>query len=165
MLVIFLYMEVLLFSNQKVPCWSCGGTKPTSYKNAQHQYQLRCWSTKAPILSVFIKRYLIRVMPMRQGRAYLYKNLWRGNQFKHAVWHNEMPNSWVFLFLQKNSKSPQIMVARVCTFGLIKRIIGLVTQPFFLVHLNKDDHSKKPSKNSEKRLMTLTCLSLTVKPF
>ena len=58
MLVIFLYKEVLLFSNQKLPCWACEGTKPTSYKNAQHHYQLRCWSTKARVLSVFIKRYL-----------------------------------------------------------------------------------------------------------
>ena len=59
MLVIFLYMEFLLFSNQKVPCWTCKGTKPTSYKNAQHQNQLRCWSTKAPALFVFIKRFLV----------------------------------------------------------------------------------------------------------
>ena len=58
MLVIFLYLEVLLFSNQKVPCWACKGTKPSSYKNAQHQNQLRCWSTKEPALFVFIKRYL-----------------------------------------------------------------------------------------------------------
>ena len=35
MLVIFLYMEVLLFSNQKVPYMACKVSKPTSYKNAQ----------------------------------------------------------------------------------------------------------------------------------
>ena len=59
MLVIFLYMEVLLISNKKVPCWACKGTKLTSYKNAQHQNQLKCWSTKAVILFVFITRFLI----------------------------------------------------------------------------------------------------------
>ena len=59
MLVILLYMEVLLFSNKKVPCWACKGTKPSSYKNAQHQNQLRCWSTKAQVLFVFITRSLM----------------------------------------------------------------------------------------------------------
>ena len=54
MLVIFLYMEVLLFSNQKVPYKACKVSKPTSYKNAQHQNQLRCWSTEAPVLFVSI---------------------------------------------------------------------------------------------------------------
>ena len=59
------------------------------------------------------------------------------------------------------------MVARVCTFRLIKRIIGLVTLPFFLVHLNKDDHSKKPSKNSEKKtddfdLLVFDCQAVLV---
>ena len=54
MLVIFLYMEVLLFSNQKVPYKACKVSKPTSYKNAQHQNQLRCWATEAPVLFVSI---------------------------------------------------------------------------------------------------------------
>ena len=54
MLVIFLYMEVLLFSNQKVPYKACKVSKPTSYKNAQHQNQLRCWSTEVPVLFVSI---------------------------------------------------------------------------------------------------------------
>ena len=47
MLVIFLYMEVLLFSNQKVPYKAFKVSKHTSYKNAQHQNQLKCWSTEA----------------------------------------------------------------------------------------------------------------------
>ena len=54
MLVIFLYMEVLLFSNQKVPYKAFKVSKPTSYKNAQHQNQLRCWATEAPVLFVSI---------------------------------------------------------------------------------------------------------------
>ena len=54
MLVIFLYMEVLLFSNQKVPYKACKVSKPTSYKNAQQQNQLRCWSTEVPVLFVAI---------------------------------------------------------------------------------------------------------------
>ena len=54
MLVIFLYMEVLLISNQKLPCWAFRGTKPTSYNIAQHQNQLRCWPTEAPVLFVSI---------------------------------------------------------------------------------------------------------------
>ena len=59
MLVIFLYMEVLLFSNQKVPCKACKVSKPTSYKNAQHQNQLRCWSTEAPVLLVTINVFAL----------------------------------------------------------------------------------------------------------
>ena len=59
MLVIFLYIEVLLFSYQKVPCWACKGTEPTSYKNAQHQNQLRCWSTEAPVLLVTINVFAL----------------------------------------------------------------------------------------------------------
>ena len=54
MLVNFLYMEVLLFSNQKVPYKACKVSKPTSYKNAQHQNQLRCLSTEVPVLFVSI---------------------------------------------------------------------------------------------------------------
>ena len=54
MLVNFLYMEVLLFSNKKVPYKACKVSKPTSYKNAQHQNQLRCWPTEAPVLLVSI---------------------------------------------------------------------------------------------------------------
>ena len=59
MLVIFLYMEVLLFSNQKVPYKARRVSKPTSYKNAQHQNQLRCWSTEAPVLLVTINVFAL----------------------------------------------------------------------------------------------------------
>ena len=62
-------MEVLLFSNQKVPCYAFEGTKPTSYKNAQHQNQLNCLSTEAPVLFVFIKRFLGGVVFYKKVRA------------------------------------------------------------------------------------------------
>ena len=62
MLVIFLYMEVLLFSNQKVPYKAFKVSKPTSYKNAQHQNQLRCWATEAPVLFVSINVFDISLI-------------------------------------------------------------------------------------------------------
>ena len=72
MLVIFLYMEVLLFSNQKVPYKACEVSKPTSFKNAQHQNQLRCWSTEAPVLFVFINVFDHGCQLLAQIETYLH---------------------------------------------------------------------------------------------
>ena len=71
MLVIFLCMEVLLFSNQKVPYKAYKVSKPTSYENAQHQIQLICWSTEVPVpfvsINVFEKHHFLTLFWAGKG--------------------------------------------------------------------------------------------------
>ena len=93
MLVIFLYMEVLLFSNQKVPYKACRVSKPTSYKNAQHQNQLRCWSTEAPVLFVSINVFGAEFFNRRKKAG---KKLWWNNEnvcYGISTWQLHAANS------------------------------------------------------------------------
>ena len=70
-----------MFSNQKVPYKACKVSKPASYKNAQHQNQLRCWSTEAPVLFVFINVFAVAGVWTTQGASGLEQKI--SNFFQH----------------------------------------------------------------------------------
>ena len=147
MLVIFLYMEVLLFSNQKVPYKACKVSKPTSYKNAQHQNQLRCWATEAPVLFVSINVFaynniylslrdslteLISIYYLLKVKANFAgcKSTWR-KQNKYVsgqtcIWAK------LRLYLLANSH-------KICP--ILGRSIGLFATVFWALSQRGDDHS------------------------